>query len=438
MMQSKMLATNIVYRVLNVAVVLIISILLSRLTGVAGYGLLSLMIANATIFNLLSAFGADAGIGFHAASGRLSAGKLISFLGAIVFFQLVVLGIAETVSYYISGHFLLLRTENLTYWWMGPVFLISISLVEKYTALLNGKQLFSLCNKVLLAGNLLMLALFAVLWFSGMERSVYYYVAAFILLNFAQAVFLIVTYHRVSKNSFTSERLDKKDAIIFFSYSMFTFVINSIQFLAYRVDYWILDHYKGNEELGWYSLAVKLSQLFWVLPLLFASIIFPKVAGGELQYDESKMRALIRGMNWLNIITGLFLFFTVSFFIPLLFGKEYSNSILLFRILLPGMILFCMATILAAYFAGKNKLKVNLGGSLLCLLIILSLDLLLIPSKGMKGAAIASSIGYGITALYFVAVYCYSKRIAVYRLIIPESNDRKYLVNLFRKNTAKK
>ena len=126
-----------------------------------------------------------------------------------------------------------------------------------------------------------------------------------------------------------------------------------------------------------------------------------------------------------------------GFFIPFFFGKEFHNSILLLRILLPGVILFCVATVLAAYFAGQNKLNINLGGSLLCLAVIVILDLLLIPSMGMKGAAIASSIGYGLTGVYFTGMYCFSKKTAVYKLFIPAAKDWKYLAGLFRKDPTK-
>jgi O-antigen/teichoic acid export membrane protein len=144
------------------------------------------------------------------------------------------------------------------------------------------------------------------------------------------------------------------------------------------------------------------------------------------------MLSLIRGMNGLNIIIGLTLFFTSQFFIPLLFGKNYAESVELFNILLPGVILFCIATILASWFAGHNKLRINLGGSLLCLIVIAALDLWLIPLKGMKGAAIASSIGYGATAIYFMIVYCSTAGISPAKLFIPESNDGKYIIGIFR------
>jgi hypothetical protein len=164
MMQGKMLAANISYRIVNVVIVFIINLLLSRMAGVAGYGLLSLLIANAGIFNLLSAFGADAGISFHTASGRLAIGKLLSFILVIICFQLVVLIFAEMICWSVSGHLLLFKTYDLQYWWIGPLFLTSISIVEKYSALLNGKQKFTLVNRVIAVSNLLTLFVFAALY----------------------------------------------------------------------------------------------------------------------------------------------------------------------------------------------------------------------------------------------------------------------------------
>jgi O-antigen/teichoic acid export membrane protein len=261
MMQGKMLAANISYRIVNVVIVFIINLLLSRMAGVAGYGLLALLIANAGIFNLLSAFGADAGISFHTASGKLAIGKLLSFILVIICFQLVVLVFAEMICWSVSGHLLLFKTYDLQYWWIGPLFLTSISIVEKYSALLNGKQKFTLVNKIIAISNLLTLFVFASLYLIENPGTFHFYISVYVILSFVQALILIITFHAASKESFMISRPQQQDTSAFFSYSLFTFVINIIQFLAYRVDYWLLDHYSGDQELGWYSLAVRLAQL---------------------------------------------------------------------------------------------------------------------------------------------------------------------------------
>ena len=438
MMNGKILAANIVYRILNVAVVFLITVLLSRLTGAAGYGVLSLLIANTTIFNLVSGLGSDAGITFNTASGRLSSAHILTFIGSILLFQVILLLIVEASAWLFNGQFLLFKTDQLQYAWRGFVFLISISLVEKYTALFNGKHLFSLVNRVLLASNLLMLVLFAGIYYFTPGRPVLFFISLYVLLSFLQAIFLIITYHSTFKQPIAWEMPGKAAIAAFFSYSLFALVINIIQFLAYRMDYWILDHYRGNEELGWYALAVRLSQLFWILPLLFASMILPAVADTASTYDENRMQSLVRGMNLLNILSGLVLFVIAPVLIPFLFGREYVNSIILLQFLLPGVILFCIATLLAAYFAGQKKLQVNFWGSFLCFAVILTLDLLLIPSLGMKGAAIASSVGYGITGLYFIIMYCSFNNLPVAKLFVPGRGDRQYILGILAAIFSKK
>lgn len=434
MLNSKIVASNIVYRGLNIGVVFFINILLSRLAGVNGYGVLSLLIANAGIFNLLSGFGADSGITYHSASGKLAPSKILGFILFIVLFQAGALALTEFGFRAVSGHFFLFKENELAYGWLGLAFLLSISITEKYAALLSGKQQFSLVSKVLLISNCCMLILFSIFYFVTGSKSLFFYFTAYIILNLLQALLMIMAYHVWNKNPLQVERPGREDIKLFFSYSFFAFVINVIQFLAYRVDYWLVDHYKGGDELGWYSLAVRLVQLFWIIPLLLAGFIFPVVANRQNKSNnDNKMLALIRAMNMVNIIAGISLFFLVPFLVPFLFGKEYENSVFLFQVLLPGVLLFCNATILAAFFGGKGKLVINFWGSLLCLASVFLLDILLIPSWGMKGAAIASTIGYSITAVYFMVIYCYSYKVSMAKLLLPEKNDWNSILNIFRR-----
>lgn len=427
---TKTLAANVVYRSFNVAILFVVNILLSRLAGVENYGFLSLLLANATIFNLLSAFGIDSAITFHTASGKIAAGKLVGFLLGVVLFQLLLITVLELILWLTTGTTWLLQSDMAAGWW-GIALVIAISLIEKYSALLIGRQLFGLVNRaVLLANGLLLVTLLGLYFSAGI--GFLWLLRVYVIFQLLQAAFLMVAYHYLDQHEIRLAVPVSNDWKLFFSYSLLAFTINVIQFLAYRVDYWILDHYRGETELGWYSAAVKLAQLFWILPLLFASIILPKVADRSQPLDNSRMLGLIRGMNGLNIITGLLLFFTSQFFIPLLFGKNYTESVELFNILLPGVILFCIATILAAWFAGHNKLRINLGGSVLCLAVIAALDLWLIPAKGMKGAAIASSIGYATTAIYFMIVYCSTSKTSPAKLFVPEPNDAKYIRGVFR------
>ncbi|MEO5683284.1 MAG: polysaccharide biosynthesis C-terminal domain-containing protein [Chitinophagaceae bacterium] len=396
---------NTFYRLANIIIVYVTIILLSKMAGVAGYGLLSLMVVNATFFNMVSSFGADSGITYHTANEAIHKGKITTIIFIILLAQIVIISITELLSYNIMGHFQLFKTGFAIYWWIGCLFLLSISLTEKYTALFSGHYMFSVCNAAVMITNLLILLVFFLLFKFFREQNVIFLAGVYVALSFFQSLVLMTIFHSRVKGFFYFERVNRPEVKAFLSFSGIVFLSNVIQFLAYRADYWFMDYFKGGEELGWYSLASRLVQIFWILPVLFAGIIFPQVANEKEKYKEYKMLSFIRILFVANFAGGMMSFFLAQWIIPGMFGEAFSKSILPFQILLPGVILFCPTTILAAYFAGKGQLRVNLFGSAICFFFVIMSDLMLIPSYGMNGAAVASSIGYIITSIYFISVY---------------------------------
>ena len=83
-------------------------------------------------------------------------------------------------------------------------------------------------------------------------------------------------------------------------------------------------------------------------------------------------------------------------------------------------------------------LKVNLGGSILCFTIITVFDFLLIPTMGKIGGAIASSIGYGATGIYFLIIYCSFSNVSFGKLILPGKSDRQYISGILTSILTKK
>ena len=76
-----------------------------------------------------------------------------------------------------------------------------------------------------------------------------------------------------------------------------------------------------------------------------------------------------------------------------------------FLLLIPGLFALASLSLISAYFAAINKIKINLLGSLIAVLVIITGNLLLIPRYGITAAAITSSAGYivcfGVAARFF-------------------------------------
>src|ERR1051325_4178359 len=94
---GNLLLRNIVYRLLNIFTSVCITILFTRLMGVSGYGILALLIANVSIFSLVSCLGSESGIIFHYASGSLGRNKIFSIIYIVILFQLLLFLLSELI-----------------------------------------------------------------------------------------------------------------------------------------------------------------------------------------------------------------------------------------------------------------------------------------------------------------------------------------------------
>ena len=185
------------------------------------------------------------------------------------------------------------------------------------------------------------------------------------------------------------------------------FFSNLFQFFAYRMDYWFINYFQNKDELGLYALASRLVQVLWLLPMTVAAVIIPFTVTACDELME-KIKTILRLQFSGYILSGILLAIASPVLIPFLFSSDFKGTVLPFIILLPGVIIFTLTTILAAYFAGINRQDINLKISIYCFLTIFLGDILLVPKFSIEGAAIASCIGYSLSG--FASLYVFSKK----------------------------
>ena len=76
-----------------------------------------------------------------------------------------------------------------------------------------------------------------------------------------------------------------------------------------------------------------------------------------------------------------------------------------FLLLIPGILSLSGLFILTAYYAGKNRIRVNINGALLALAVVLAGDFIFIPRYGINAAAFTSSIGYIVYQAYVLWIF---------------------------------
>lgn len=179
---------------------------------------------------------------------------------------------------------------------------------------------------------------------------------------------------------------------------LFTFRVggaNTLSFLNYRVDAFMVKRLIGFQALGIYTIAVAVWEMLWVVSRAVTTACYGRLGrGSENEASQLASRAMRQTAAALIVgaagmaIAGVLL-------IPAFFGSAFPGAVPALLVLLPGNMVFGVGSILAAYFTnhkGRPEISIVLAG--LSALTSFIFCLLLIPRFGLLGAALASSISY--------------------------------------------
>jgi O-antigen/teichoic acid export membrane protein len=216
-------------------------------------------------------------------------------------------------------------------------------------------------------------------------------------------------------------------------YSLLAFTGNLLTFLVFRVDYWLIQYFeRSNEELGNYIQVSKLAQLFFTLPSVLATAVFPLTAGG-LPSIGADLKILSR-IVFMAAISGCFVLALTGYWLfPAVFGEKFDDMYLPFLLLAPGIIAICLAYPLAGYFSGRNRISINIFSSLLALVLIVAGNIIFIPLYGIRGAAAVSSLGYLTLCGFLLFNFKKYETAGVRDLFVPRKTDLAWLMQFIRK-----
>lgn len=169
--------------------------------------------------------------------------------------------------------------------------------------------------------------------------------------------------------------------------------------IIFRADLLVVNHFRGPDEAGVYSVATQFGMLLMLLPNVIATLLFPRVTAEQDARGETT--ALVT--RYTAFVTFLCCLAAVpfSFLLPLIYGDAFSEATWLLLILLPGVYLVGIESVLVQHFSALGLPRIIPIYWVVTLIVNLVLVFALVPRLGARGAAIASTISY---ALIFVLV----------------------------------
>ena len=377
-------------RVIRMGVGLLVGVWLARYLGPSLYGEFSYAFAFASLFAPVAVLGLD----------EIVIRKLVrdpsqrdEVLGTVFF--LMLLGGVAVLALATATIFLVRPDDMLTHWlvaiitggtvfqaFMAVEFWFESQLQWKFTVYAKNAAflLISIIKIVLILSKA---SLIAFAW-AGLAEIV---IGSLGLVIAYQAKGFMITTWRFSRTMAGTLLKDSWPVI----FSVF------LTMVYLKIDQVMLGTMAGNEELGLYSAAVRLTEAWNFIPIAVCSSVFPAIALAETN-DEDLFNKHMQKLYNLMALTAYCIAIPVmllsNVIVDLLFSSAYAKTGSLLSVLIWTVLFTNLSAARNVFMVSKNWLRINLVSTLLGCILNILLNYLLIPVYGAKGAIIASLISY--------------------------------------------
>ena len=178
-------------------------------------------------------------------------------------------------------------------------------------------------------------------------------------------------------------------------------------YLVIRIDLFLVQGYLGFGAAGQYSVAVALADLVYSLPVVIGTLLFPRLAAmtsdtERVSYAAAVAKRVAALIAHACVAATLF----ADFGVTLLYGNEFRPAVPAFVWLLPGIAALSVHTVYMNYFAAVGLPTIALLAPTVGLVANLFLNVTLLPTTGLVGASVASTLAYafmlGISGCLFL------------------------------------
>jgi PST family polysaccharide transporter len=372
-------------KVIRLGVGFFVGIWLARHLGPEEFGILSFSIAFVGLFSPIASLGLKDIVIRELISNEISnkiilgSAVILQAIGSIIAITFILITInyvrpnysfLKVIISILSLALIFKLTDVISYWFESQ-------LLSKYTVLVqSGCYIVSAFLKVYLILNNASLILFV--WVAFIEV---FLVGTLLCLMFS---FKGLGLHRLRFSISFSLKVLK---------SSWPLLLSSMSIALYmKVDQIMLGQMLNDKSVGIYSVAVKISEVFYFIPIILTASAFPLILEAKHENNEKfckYLQLLFNILSTVSILISLIITFSSGLIIELLFETQYKESGPILMIHVWASIFVFTGVASSKWFIAQNLEKIIFVRTTLNLILNILLNYLLIPTYGALGAAIA-------------------------------------------------
>jgi len=397
----KYVFNTIISKLFLIVLKLSLSVITARLLGPTGRGVFYATIQLAGFSSTLGSISLYDSFTYYISNGKL---KIERILFAVVLYTVVlsilILMILLLIWDFIASNLL---TQNQEFIKTIVFLLIPTLLLELFSgSALKGLKEFYILNKINILTKCILL-IFVSLSLYFVEVSVVVTLTSYVIATIINScIYFCILFYKTKPDG----KFDLNITLPILRYGSSLHLGNVLLETEYRIDVFILLYFLSATAVGIYSIGTMLAQIIWYISNSVNTVLFP-----FLSYNinkENKINLLIMTTKYtllISIIVILSLVFSGEFLIDFFFGNEYEDAYYVFLILSIGIIFDVFAKSLVVWIKSINQPFVVTKISFITLFINIVSNIILIPLFGIYGAAISSSISYGLRSLIYLIYF---------------------------------
>lgn len=281
------------------------------------------------------------------------------------------------------------------------VLIVSASVILSFTSLVEVTQQVRVKSEIIAQCRIFQLLISSIIKLFIVENDLSYYYLFYILI-FDSFFIFILYYIFIIKGFNCTWSFSFQSVKYFYKVSFFVFLSSICTVLYARLDSFMIYSLLGEEALGIYSVAVRLSESWLFIPMILSSSLFPAVykyavIDKSRYHEKLELFYVMMAVIGFAALMGAFAF--SDYFVHILFGAEFAESSEVLKIRIVETLFAGIGVAANKWVVSEGLQKKNFVFVLIGLVTNVVLNSLFIPIYGVKGAAYASVIAILTTVL---------------------------------------
>lgn len=174
-----------------------------------------------------------------------------------------------------------------------------------------------------------------------------------------------------------------------------------------KIDQIMLGQMKGDSEVGVYSAAVRISELWYFIPTTIISSVAPTIYAAKEKSEHhyyKRIKQVLRLLTYISLAISIPMTFLSQNIVLMMFGSGYAEAGTILAVHIWASLFVFMGVATLPWFIAEGLNHVSLGKTVLGAILNVILNFLLIPEYAGIGAAIATIVSQATAAFFSNAV----------------------------------